>query len=125
MLKKPPSYIGVDAWFRLRYLWASLVFRNKPVISRVKPVEELIDEVVRYCPRPYRMMCFTAARDLNLSLSAIASYGRDVPTAVALALEDVTSGDAELPRFWRYIKTGDPGTDPASLLKKWRKAFKL
>ncbi|WP_193383984.1 hypothetical protein [Pyrobaculum ferrireducens] len=114
----------MDAWYRLRYLWASLVFRNKPVIRRVKPVEELIDEVVRHCPRPYRMMCFTAARELNLSLPAIASSGRDVPTAVALALEDVTSGDAELPRLWRYIKTGDPGTDPAELLKKWRKAFK-
>ncbi|MEM0484947.1 MAG: hypothetical protein QW434_09675 [Pyrobaculum sp.] len=115
----------MEVWYKLRYLWASLTFRERPVVKRVRYVEDLVEEVMRHCPRPYRMMCLAAAKELNLSLSAIADAGRDVPTAVALALEDVTTGSPDMPRFWRYIKTGDPGPDATALLQKWRRVFRL
>ncbi len=109
---------------RLRYLWASLTFRNRPVVKKVKTEEGLVEDVIAHCPQPYRMMCYLAAKELNLSLPAIAATGRDVPTAVALALEDVTTGNPHLPNFWRYIKTGDPGPDAQQILDKWRKTAK-
>ena len=52
---------------------------------------------------------------------AIAAAGGDVPTAVALALEDATTGTPHLTSFWLYIKTGDPGPDVQAVLEKWRK----
>lgn len=106
---------------KLRYLWASLTFRNRPVVKKIKREERLVEEVVAHCPRLCRMMYDLAAKDLNLSLPAIAAAGRDVPTAVDLALEDATTGNAHLPSFWRYIRTGDPGPDAQALLEKWRK----
>lgn len=106
---------------KLRYLWASLTFRNRPVVKKIKREERLVEEVVAHCPRRYRMMCYLAAKELNLSLPAIAAAGRDVPTAVALALEDATTGNPHLPSFWRYIRTGDPGPDVQAVLEKWRK----
>lgn len=63
------------------------------------------------------MMCSAAVKELNPSLLAIAEAGRDVPTAMPLALEDVIPG---VPRFWR---TGDLGPDAVALLQKWRRAF--
>lgn len=106
---------------KLRYLWASLTFRNKPVIKKVHAEERLVEEVVAHCPRPYRLMCYLAAKELNLDIAAVAAAGRDVPTAAALALEDATTGNPHLPNFWRYIKTGDPGPDVQAVLEKWRK----
>lgn len=124
MLLKIGVLFDVDVWYKLRYLWASLTYRGRPVVRRVRYTEDIVEEVVRHCPRPYRMMCFAAVRELNLSLSAIADARRDVPTAVALALEDVTSGSPDMPRFWKYIRTGDPGPEAATLLQKWRRAFR-
>jgi hypothetical protein len=111
----------VEQLTRLRYLFASLTFRNKPVVKKIRDSEGLVEEVIAHCPKPYRLMCYLAAKELNLNLSLIAAAGRDVPTAVALALEDATTGNPHLPNFWRYIKTGDPGPDIQSLLDKWRK----
>ncbi|ABL88492.1 conserved hypothetical protein [Pyrobaculum islandicum DSM 4184] len=110
---------------QLRYLWAYLTFRNRPVVKRVRAEEgEVVEEVLRLCPRPYRMLCYMAVKELNISLAAIAERGRDVPTAVALAFEDVTSGRPDLPRFWRYINTGDSSADIRAILDKWRRAAK-
>lgn len=114
----------MELWGRLRYLWASLVFRNKPVINKAKIEHDYVEEAVKYCPRPYRYMCYVAAKELKISLAAVAARGRDVPTAAALALEDATTGNHNLPRFWQYIATGDPGPDAEKILKKWRRAFK-
>ena len=52
---------------KLRHLWASLTFRNRPVVKKIKREERLVEEVIAHCPRRYRMMCYLAARDLNLS----------------------------------------------------------
>jgi hypothetical protein len=106
---------------RLRYLFASLTFRNKPVVKKIRASERLVEEVIAHCPRPYRLMCYLAAKELNLNLPLIAAAGRDVPTAVALALKDATTGNPHLPSFWRYIRTGDPGPDVQAVLEKWRK----
>jgi hypothetical protein len=111
----------VEQLTRLRYLFASLTFRNKSVVKKIRDSEGLMEEVIAHCPKPYRLMCYLAAKELNLNLSLIAAAGRDVPTAIALALEDATTGNPHLPNFWRYIKTGDPGPDIQSLLDKWRK----
>jgi hypothetical protein len=91
------------------------------VVKKIHGSEGLVEEVIAHCPKPYRLMCHLAAKELNLNLSLIAAAGRDVPIAVALALEDATTGNLHLPNFWRYIKTGDPGPDIQSLLDKWRK----
>lgn len=52
---------------KLRYLWASLIFRNKPVVKKVKAEERLVEEVVAHCPRPCRTMCYLAAKEYSLS----------------------------------------------------------
>ncbi|MEM3996702.1 MAG: hypothetical protein QXP31_06550 [Pyrobaculum sp.] len=113
----------MEVYARLRYLWASITYRNKPVIKKVREDYEPVEEAVRHCPRRYRYMCYVAAKELNISLAAVAEAGRDVPTAVALALEDVTTGSPEMPRFWKYVKTGEVEADLKELLEKWRRAF--
>jgi hypothetical protein len=82
---------------RLRYLFASLTFRNKSVVKKIRNSEGLVEEVIAHCPKPYRLMRYLAAKELNLNLSLIAAAGRDVPTAVALALEDATTGNPTCP----------------------------
>ncbi len=106
---------------RLRYLFVSLTFRNKSVVKKIRDSEGLVEEVIAHCPKPYRLMCYLAAKELNLNLSLTAAAGRDMPTAVALALEDATTGNPHLPSFWRYIRTSDPGPDVQAVLEKWRK----
>ncbi|ACB39173.1 hypothetical protein [Pyrobaculum neutrophilum] len=108
---------------RLRYMWAHLTFRNKPVIKKARREEgDPLEEVLKLCPRPYRMLCYMAMKELKLSLSAVAEAGRDIPTAAALALEDATSGRPDLPRLRRYLATGDPGPDVREVIDKWRRA---
>lgn len=114
----------MESFTKLRYWWAHVLFRNKPVIKKVRYGEDVVEEVLRLCPKPFRMMCYMGAKELNLNLSLIAEMGRDVPTAVALAFEDVTLADYHMPRFWRYIKTGDPGPHAGDILKKWGAAFR-
>jgi hypothetical protein len=105
---------------RLRYLLASLTFRSKPVVKKIRDSKGLVEEVITHCPKPYRLMCYLAAKELNLNLPLIAA-SRDVPTAVTLALEDATTGNPHLLSFWRYIRTGDPGPDVQAVLEKWKK----
>ena len=52
---------------KLCTLWAWLTFRNRPVVKKIKREERLVEEVVVHCPRRYRMMCYLAAKELNLS----------------------------------------------------------
>ena len=33
---------------KLRYLWASLTFRNRPVVKKIKTEERLVEEVVAH-----------------------------------------------------------------------------
>jgi hypothetical protein len=79
------------------------------VVKKIKREERLVEEVVAHCPRRYRMMCYLAAKELNLSLPAIAAAGRDVPTAVALALEDATTGNPPPTQLLAVHKDGRPG----------------
>lgn len=115
----------MEVYAKLRYFWASIRYRNKPVVKKVREEQDPVEEAVRHCPRRYRYMCYIAAKELKISLAAVAQAGRDVPTAAALAFEDVTTGSPDMPRFWKYIKTGEVDADVKELLEKWRKVFAL
>lgn len=114
----------MERFVKIRFLFARVTFRNRPVVKKTKIEEDVVEEVLRYCPREYRMMCYVGARDLNINLAAVAEAGRDVATAVALAIDDVATGDYKLSKFWRYLKTGEGAPDVDRLLKKWGSFFR-